>query len=249
MPDAPVRVLLVDDDEDDYIITRNLISEIRDHRYQLEWVDNYDAALAALHRHEHDICLLDYRLGSRTGLELLQESSSFNGRPPMILLTGQGDHEIDIEAMKAGAADYLIKGQLDADKLERAIRYAIEGQHAKERLRRERDLIGRIMETSPVGIVVADQTGKITFANLQAEKILGLTKDAIARKTCSVLDWRLTDSEGNPLSGPASSLKQILDSGQPVHDACYAIDAGAPSGRGCFRPGSRPAFGECRAAV
>src|SRR5208282_903849 len=126
---------------------------------------------------------------------------------------------------KAGAADYLIKGQLDADKLERAVRYAIEGQHAKERLRRERDLIGRIMETSPTGIVVADQTGTITFANLQAEKILGLTKDIIARKTCSVLDWCLTDLEGNPLTGQASSLRQILDSSQPVHDACYAMDA------------------------
>ena len=236
MPATPVRVLLVDDDEDDYIITRDLISQIRDHRYQLEWVDNYDAALTALHRHEHDICLLDFRLGSRTGLELLQESRSLSGRLPMILLTGQGDHEIDMEAMKAGAADYLIKGQLDADKLERAIRYAIEGQHAEERLRRERDLIGRIMETSPVGIVVADETGKINFANLQAEKILGLTKEVVARKSCSVLDWRLTDVEGNPRSGSSSSLKQILDSGQPVHDACYALDAGAPAGAG---PASR----------
>ncbi len=199
-------------------------------RYQLEWVDNYDAALTALHRHEHDICLLDFRLGSRTGLELLQESRSLSGRLPMILLTGQGDHEIDMEAMKAGAADYLIKGQLDADKLERAIRYAIEGQHAEERLRRERDLIGRIMETSPVGIVVADETGKINFANLQAEKILGLTKEVVARKSCSVLDWRLTDVEGNPRSGPSSSLKQILDSGQPVHDACYAIGSGTTAG-------------------
>jgi len=230
MPDAPVRVLLVDDDEDDYIITRNLISEIRDRRYQLEWVDNYDAALTALHRHEHDICLLDYRLGSRTGLELLREPESLNGWLPLILLTGQGDHEIDIEAMKAGAADYLIKGQLDADKLERAIRYAIEGQHAKERLRRERDLIGRIMETSPVGIVVADQTGKITFANLQAEKILGLAKDVVAQKTGSVLGWHLTDSEGNSLAGPASSLNPVLDSGQPVHDACYAVEPGARGG-------------------
>ncbi len=230
MSDAPVRILLVDDDEDDYVITRNLISEIGARRYQLEWVDNYDAALAAVHRHEHEICLLDYRLGSRTGLELLQESKSLNDRLPMILLTGQGDHEIDIKAMKAGAADYLIKGQLDSDKLDRAIRYAIQGQHAKEHLRRERDLIGRIMETSPVGIVVADQLGKINFANLQAEKILGLTKDIILQKSCSVLDWRLTDSEGNPLSGPASSLKQILDSGQPVHDACYSVDAGLPTG-------------------
>ena len=94
----------------------------------------------------------------------------------MILLTGQGDQEIDLEAMKAGAADYLVKGQLTADQLDRAMRYAIERKRAEERLRRERDLISRIMETSPVGIVVADQAGKITFANHCAEDVLGLTK-------------------------------------------------------------------------
>src|ERR1017187_7156404 len=161
MSDPAVRVLLVDDDEDDYIITRDLVSQIGNPPYMLDWIDTYDAALAALQRREHDICLLDYRLGERTGLELLRESQPFTGRPPMILLTGQGDHEIDLEAMKAGAADYLIKGQLDADKLERVIRYAVEDQRAKERLRRDRDLISRIMETSPVGIVVTDRAGRI----------------------------------------------------------------------------------------
>ncbi len=71
----------MDDDEDDYIITRDLISQIRERRYQLEWVNNYDAALAAIQHREHDICLLDYRLGERTGLELLRESQSFSGTP------------------------------------------------------------------------------------------------------------------------------------------------------------------------
>ncbi|MGA3283830.1 MAG: response regulator [Verrucomicrobiota bacterium] len=229
MSDAAVRVLLVDDDEDDYIITRDLVSKIGDSPYRLEWVDNYDAALVALQRREHDVCLLDYRLGERTGLELLRESQSFSGRPPMILLTGQGGHEIDLEATKAGAADYLLKGQLDADKLERAIRYAIEGQRAKEHLRRDRDLISRIMETSPVGIVVTDQAGKITFANHRAEEVLSLTKDAIAQKTCSVLDWHPTDLEGNALAKQPSPLKQVLDSGQAAQDICHAINH--PNGR------------------
>ena len=229
MTDAAVRVLLVDDDEDDYIITRELVSKIGNPRFKLDWVDNYDAALAALQRREHDICLLDYRLGIKTGLELLRETQSLNGRPPMILLTGQGDHEIDLEATKAGAVDYLIKGQLDVDRLERAMRYALEGQRTKERLRRDRDLISRIMETSPVGIVVTDRAGKITFANHRAEEVLGLTKDAIAQKTCSVLEWRSTDLDGNPLAAQASSLKQVLDSGQAAQDVRYTIDN--PSGR------------------
>jgi signal transduction histidine kinase/DNA-binding response OmpR family regulator len=224
MPGNPVKILLVDDDEDDYIITRDLIARIGDRRYQLDWISNYDDALAAVRRREQDLCLLDYRLGERTGLELLRESQPFPGRPPMILLTGQGDREIDVEAMKAGAADYLIKGQLNPDMLDRAIRYAIEGKRAQENLRRERDLISRIMETSPVGIVVADQSGKITFANHCAEKVLGLTKSAIDLRSACVLDWRLTDPEGSPLAGQSSPLKQVLESGRPVQDVCHAVD-------------------------
>jgi hypothetical protein len=224
MNNGAVRVLLVDDDEDDFVITRDLISQIGNDRYQLDWVDNYETALVAIQRREHDICLLDYRLGVRTGLELLGESQSFSARTPMILLTGQGDREIDLKAMKAGAADYLIKGQLTGDKLERAIRYAIEGKRAEERLRRERDLISRIMTTSPVGIVVADQAGKITFANQRAKEILGLTKDAIDSRTCSVLDWGVTDAEGHPLTGQLLPLKQVLESGQPVQEICHALD-------------------------
>ena len=224
MTNGAVRVLLVDDDEDDFIIARDLISQIGTRQYQLNWVDNYEAGLAAIHRREHDVCLLDYRLGVRTGLELLRESQSFSARPPVILLTGQGDHEIDLKAMKAGAADYLIKGQLTGDKLERAIRYAIEGRRAAEHLRRERDLISRVMETSPVGIIVADHAGKITFANHRAEEVLGLTKDAIENKTYDVLDWRVSDPEGHPINIRPLPLKQLLETGRVIQDVCHVLD-------------------------
>ncbi len=240
MSDAPVKVLLVDDDEDDYIITRDLILRVAG-RYRLDWVNSFQAALDAIQRREHDIYLFDYRLGERTGLDLLRESQQVNARAPMILLTGQGDHEVDMEAMKAGAADYLIKGQLNADILDRAIRYAIKGKHAEENLRRDRDLISRIMETSPVGIVVADQTGKITFANHRAEEVLSLAKDAVTRGTCSVLDWRTTDPEGHPLPAQTQPLKKVLESGQPVQDVHHAID-GADAHRTLLSTNATPLF-------
>jgi PAS domain S-box-containing protein len=229
MHDAAVKVLLVDDDEDDYIITRDLVSAISGHRYQLEWVNNYREALKAIERRAHDIYLLDYRLGESTGLELLRESKRSGCKAPMILLTGQGDREVDVEAMKAGAADYLIKGQLNADALERAIRYAIEGKRAEEELRRERDLVSRINETSPVGIVVADRTGNMTFANHRSEEVLGLAKGAVPQGTCNVLNWVPTDSEGKPLSNQPSPLTPVLESGRPVQDVRHAIDR--PDGR------------------
>ena len=141
----------------------------------------------------------------------------------MILLTGQGDHEVDVEAMKAGAADYLVKGQLNADTLERAIRYAIEGAQAEENLRRERDLISRITGTSPVGIVMACGAGNITFANHKAEEVLGLSKEVVGQRSCNVLDWQPTDVDGNPIVLQTSPLRPVLDSGHPVENVRLAI--------------------------
>jgi PAS domain S-box-containing protein len=241
MPGDLIRVLLVDDDEDDFIITRSLILRAAERRYQLDWINNYDAALAAIQRKEHDICLLDYRLGEQTGLELLRESEAISGRMPMILLTGQGDHEIDLEAMQAGAADYLVKGQLTADSLDRAIRYAVAGRRAEENLRRDRDLISRIMETSPVGIVVTDRVGKITFANHRAEEVLNLAREAVARGTCNVLDWHITDAEGNPSSGKPPAMKQVFDTGQPVQDIRHVID-GSDKRRRLLSTNATPLF-------
>jgi len=137
MDTGQVRVLLVDDDEDDYVLTRDWFSQMQGDPFKLEWVESYDAALEAIAHHHHDVYLFDYRLGERTGLELLREAVAKGCSAPIILLTGQGDHEIDIEAMKAGAADYLEKSQIGAPLLERSIRYAIERKRTEEALRQQ----------------------------------------------------------------------------------------------------------------
>jgi two-component system cell cycle sensor histidine kinase/response regulator CckA len=125
-----IRVLLVEDDEDDYIITRGVVAQIKGCRPQLEWFNTYQRGLDAMLRNRHDICLVDYRLGAKNGIDLLREASQAGCQAPVILLTGLGQHEVDVEAMKAGAADYLVKASLQADALERAIRYALERKRA-----------------------------------------------------------------------------------------------------------------------
>lgn len=140
MPDTPIRVLLVDDDEDYCILTRDLLSEVRGARYDLECVHTYGAALAAMRRNAHDVYLLDYHLGARTGMDLLRECSTQGCDAPVILVTAEGDLEVDREAMGAGASDYLVKGKIDPQLMERAIRYAMERkrtQKEKEKLIRE----------------------------------------------------------------------------------------------------------------
>jgi signal transduction histidine kinase len=134
MDNGPVRILLVDDDEDDYILTRSLLSEIDNERFRLDWLDNYEAAERAIERGEHELYLLDYNLGEHDGLELLRKALERGCEAPVILVTGHEDRETDLRAMKAGAADYLVKGQIDARILERSIRYALEQKRAEEDL-------------------------------------------------------------------------------------------------------------------
>lgn len=144
MNDAPqtIRILLIEDDEDDYIVARRLLSKVYGEGFELEWVQDYDGALAALREQKSDVCLLDFRMGAHDGLEILRASGAHELSVPIILMTGQGDRDTDIEAMRAGAADYLVKGNLDAADLERSIRYAIQqrkGAEARTKLVREQE--------------------------------------------------------------------------------------------------------------
>ena len=120
-----LRLLLIEDDEDDYLITRDLLGDVKQLQYQLEWVSSYDQALETIRRQEHALYLVDYRLGAESGLDLIAAAQAENVQAPFILLTGQGDEELDANAIDMGAADYLVKGQFDGRMLARSIRYAL----------------------------------------------------------------------------------------------------------------------------
>lgn len=124
------KVLLVEDDEDDYIIVRDLLSDVAGERFTLDWAKTFEAGLQQLRQNQHDVCLVDYCLGARNGMELLHAAVEEGCPAPIILLTGARDQSLDRAAMQAGAADYLVKGQLRADSLGRSIRYALQRQRA-----------------------------------------------------------------------------------------------------------------------
>ena len=168
MPTAAIRVLLIDDDEDCFVITRELLSQLADQTYDLAWSSSYEAALAALSRQAHEVYLIDYRLGSHDGLELLRHAIAGGCQAPIIMLTGQADHEIDVQAMKAGAADYLVKDELDAYRLERSIRYALERQRLLGELEHERYLLYRLMDHLPDSIYFKDAESR--FLRISAAK-------------------------------------------------------------------------------
>jgi PAS domain S-box-containing protein len=130
-----VRVLIIDDDEDDFILTSGYIQKIEDRRFDIQWCYNYNAAVQNIASKKFDIYLVDYRLGAKTGLDLLKEATTMNCEEPFILLTGKGNPNIDKQAMQMGATDYLVKSELTTEKLERCIRYSLERAASTKALR------------------------------------------------------------------------------------------------------------------
>jgi len=132
-----LRILLVEDDADDYLLTSELLREIPGSKVVVDWARDTESGLAAIGRCEHDAVLLDYRLGKGDGLALLREALQRGCSAPVILLTGQGDRDLALQALEAGAADYLVKGDIDSLTLERAIRYALQQRRHSTELERK----------------------------------------------------------------------------------------------------------------
>jgi len=137
LPDKIARVLLVEDDEDDYILTSDYLRQLDSHKFEIDWVTNPSKALEQLSLDKHDICLLDYQLGPYNGLTVLEQASKNGCSIPIIMLTGQSDDTLDQLALAAGAVDYLVKGEITTTRFARAIRYALARQEIEnERLER-----------------------------------------------------------------------------------------------------------------
>lgn len=126
------RILLVEDDEDDYILTCDYLEQMQHHHFDIDWVDNSIEALTLLKKNQHDICLLDYQLGGLNGLSVLKQSNEEGCTVPIIMLTGQVDTELDNNALDAGAVDYLVKSDLNRARFNRAIRYALARKDIEE---------------------------------------------------------------------------------------------------------------------
>ncbi|ATB33414.1 hybrid sensor histidine kinase/response regulator [Melittangium boletus] len=169
-----IRVLLVEDDEDDFVLTRDCLRELGPRRVVLEWVATCERALEELQSGRHDVCLLDYRLGATTGLELLQRARGAGWRGPFILLTGQEDNTIDHEAQQAGAADFLEKSKLTSTLLERSIRYALQHAHTLEALRRSQESFQELIERLPDGVSVL-QEDRLVYINPSYVALLGFS--------------------------------------------------------------------------
>jgi diguanylate cyclase (GGDEF)-like protein/PAS domain S-box-containing protein len=177
----PIRVLLVEDDEDDYVLSRDLLADSRRTQFLVDWVATFDDALNAIARNAHDVVLIDYRLGDHDGIELLRQARNMEFTAPLILLTGQGDVDIDLLAMRAGAADYLVKGQIDGQLLERSIRYSIEQSRTLHALRESEERYALSARGANDGLWVWDLREDDVYYSPRWKGMLGYSEDEIGK--------------------------------------------------------------------
>jgi PAS domain S-box-containing protein len=177
MTDQPVHILMIDDDEDDFYLVSQLLQDISPGQYDLAWAPTYSKAVEEIERKKHDIYLVDYRLGPYTGIDILHHFQQLQYKAPVIMLTGKGDYSIDKEAMQAGASDYLVKGEISADLLERSIRYALdEARHLRTIEEKEKKYFS-VFEKAHDLIILADCDKNVIDANPSAIRTLLYSKE------------------------------------------------------------------------
>lgn len=156
-----IKILLVDDDEEDYLLTQEVVNEIENKKYHLDWVSSYEEGKKIMQEQRHDVYLVDYRLGTLIGLELIKEVLDGGFDAPLILLTGLKDSQIDEEAVNAGAADYLVKGGLTPEMLDRSIRYSIaQADMLKQMKRLNGELEKRVEQRTAALATAIDELAK-----------------------------------------------------------------------------------------
>lgn len=160
-----VRVLLIEDDEDDVILAKEYLLESQYYKFEVSWESDPNLAKQQLISNQFDIFLIDYRLGSENGLDLVKYAQNKGVLVPCILLTGQGDLKVDLDASRYGAADYLVKTDLSPSILERSIRYALSQASVVRELDEKEKKYRSLFERSIDPIFLANESLKLIDVN------------------------------------------------------------------------------------
>ncbi len=213
-----VKVLLIDDDEDDYILTKGVFDQMSS-SYELAWVNNYEKGISSILKKQFDVYLVDYRLGKGTGIDLLNEAINSGCEQPIIILTGKGDLTIDEQAMNMGAADYLVKDEIEPSSLDRSIRYSIKEASVTKALKDSESKYRAIFEQAKDPILVSDYSGKIYDINSAGLKFLGYERSEILQLNANAIFSNAEDGE---------KFKELMESSGSLSDfECELISSKA----------------------
>ncbi|MEJ0032706.1 MAG: ATP-binding protein [Bacteroidota bacterium] len=193
MAKTSVKVLLIEDDEDDVFLAREYLAESAVFKFEMDWESRPEEARKKMVSGGYDIFLIDYRLGSETGLDLIRFSQENGVLTPSILLTGQGDLKVDLDATRFGAADYLVKTELNASMLERSIRYTLSQSKIILELNEKEKRYRSLFERSIDQIFLADEHYKLIDVNESFLRFFKFTREKALTLSVPDLFHRVED--------------------------------------------------------
>ena len=186
MPNRTItKIAIIEDDEDDFDIIKDYINDIDGKNFVIDWLPDYNTALDAISNRAYHLYFVDYFLGHKTGLDLLEAASEAGCDEPIILLTGLGNKAIDIKAMESGATDYLVKADLSTEKLERCIRYALERSNILRELKTREAKYRNLFENSKDAVFITDDKLNFTEVNDAAVDLLGFSENELIGRNLS----------------------------------------------------------------
>lgn len=197
---VPVRALLVEDNPSDRRLFSSMLRKAVAGA-EVTAVDSLAAGTTRLAQGNIDVVLLDLGLPDSWGLESFRRLNAAHPDVPVIVLTASDDESLALRAVRDGAQDFLVKGQVDAALLGRAIRYAVERQSAAEAYR-------ALVEQSLQGLVVY-QHGRVVFANRAITAINGYTPDEICAMTAEDLQRAVHPSHRELLEDERNALAEL----------------------------------------
>ncbi len=178
-----IRVLLIEDNPGDVHLIKDALDNVNAVTFNLECFNRLSTGLERLAGGGIDVVLLDLLLPDSQGLDSFTKIYAQAPKVPIIVLTGNKDEALAINAMREGAQDYLVKGQMDDNLLGRTIRYAIERKRAEEALReseeRYRSFIDDVIDVSAVGVFILDKDFRVIWVNQALERFFGMQRDKV----------------------------------------------------------------------
>lgn len=201
-----IRIAIIEDDEDDFLILSDYLKEIKGGHFIIHWCKTYANAIERINARAYDIYFVDYRLGSNTGLDLLQQVKAEAFDDPIVLLTGKGNVDIDVKAMRYGATDYLVKSELNPEKLDRCIRYSLDRAKNLKELKAREKKYRNLFESSKDAVFIANEQLDLLEINEAASHLLASTlqshqqrnlSDFIFNPEAKVLLFNLFANDGN----------------------------------------------------
>ncbi len=250
MSSSQIRALLIEDDPDDILLLKDSLADIGLGKIKLDYADRLSKGLIQLGAQVYDVILLDLNLPDSRGLETLSTTIKRFPRIPVVVLSGLADDAITVEAVRRGAQDFLVKGDISGPLVLRVVRYAIERKQVEAVLRASETRYRTLVETSPNGITLADLEGKLLLCNQQAARLLSYASPEAMigvnffkliaphdrhpaasniRKTLNegkvtTAEYTLVRRDGSPFPAEISTAVQCNTTGTPVGFICITRD-------------------------